>query len=495
MSHPAPRPFRPALPMLTTALPLLLAASVWGAPAAAQDKRADIAPADIEAATYSGTGELPSGQSALTAKVQILLDRAGVSPGVVDGFRGGMSESAIKAFERKNGLPQDGRLDAQVWALLEQYAVGPLTSTYTVTAEDAQGLVDSIPTDYAEKAKMSSMGYTSVTEKLAERFHMDDKFLAQLNKGVEIAPGATINVTVPAKPIKAKVARIVVDKATGRVAAYDGNGGMVADYPATVGSDATPSPHGSHLVEAVALDPDYTYNPKINFKQGDNDKVLKVPPGPNGPVGNVWIDLSQPTYGIHGTPTPSKLFVNESNGCVRLTNWDARELAGMVQPGLTIVDFLAPGVAIADVTKPVEPAAVAAGATAGATAEAAAGAAMGEVTGSGMGTAPILRAGRPVARRMPGATGAASAPVATMATAPAAEVQATTTADVTGAAQPAAAAPTADTGAAPVAAAPGVPAADPLAAALDQATGGAVGAQPYVLPTSQPGAAPAPAGN
>lgn len=477
MSHPAPRPFRPALPMLTTALPLLLAASVWGAPAAAQDKRANIAPADIESATYSGTGELPSGQSALTAKVQILLDRAGVSPGVVDGFRGGMSESAIKAFERKNGLPQDGRLDAQVWALLEQYAVGPLTSTYTVTAEDAQGLVDSIPTDYAEKAKMSSMGYTSVTEKLAERFHMDDKFLAQLNKGVEIAPGATINVTVPAKPIKAKVARIVVDKATGRVAAYDGNGGMVADYPATVGSDATPSPHGSHLVEAVALDPDYTYNPKINFKQGDNDKVLKVPPGPNGPVGNVWIDLSQPTYGIHGTPTPSRLFVNESNGCVRLTNWDARELAGMVQPGQTIVDFLAPGVAIADVTKPVEPAAVAAGAAAGAAA------------------APVASAGRPVARRMPGATGAASAPVATMATAPAAEVQATTTADVTGAAQPAAAAPTADTGAAPVAAAPGVPAADPLAAALDQATGGAVGAQPYVLPTSQPGAAPAPAGN
>lgn len=484
MSNPAPRPFRPALPMLATALPLLLAASAWGTPAAAQDKRAAIAPADIEAATYSGTGELPSGQSALTAKVQILLDRAGVSPGVVDGFRGGMSESAIKAFERKNGLPQDGRLDAQVWALLEQHAVGPLTSTYTVMAEDAQGLVDSIPADYAEKAKMSSMGYTSVTEKLAERFHMDDKFLTQLNKGVEIAPGATINVTVPAKPIKAKVARIVVDKATGRVAAYDGNGGMVADYPATVGSDATPSPHGSHLVEAVALDPDYTYNPNINFKQGDNDKVLKVPPGPNGPVGNVWIDLSEPTYGIHGTPTPSRLFVNESNGCVRLTNWDARELAGMVQPGQTIVDFLAPGVAIADVTKPVEPE-VAADAIAGATVEAAAGAA----------AAPVAGAGRPVARRVPGATGAASAPVATMATAPAAEVQATTTADVTGAAQPAAAAPTADTGAAPVAAAPGVPAADPLAAALDQATGGAVGAQPYVLPSPQPGAAPAPAGN
>ena len=156
------------LPSLLPATPPPLAS-----PAAAQDKRANIAPADIEAATYSGTGELPSGQSALTAKLQVLLDRSGVSPGVVDGFRGGMSESAIKAFERKNGLPQDGRLDAQVWALLEQHAVGPLTSTYTVTAEDAQGLVDSIPADYAEKDKMSSMGYTSVTEKLAELFETE----------------------------------------------------------------------------------------------------------------------------------------------------------------------------------------------------------------------------------------------------------------------------------------------------------------------------------
>ena len=156
---------------------------------------------------------------------------------------------------------------------------------------------------------------------------MDEKFLIQLNLGKKIAPGETIAITVPAKPITGKVARIVVDKATGRVAAYDGAGKMLADYPATVGSSDTPSPHGSHLVEAVALDPTYTYNPNVNFKQGKNDKVLTIPPGPNGPVGNVWIDLSQPTYGIHGTPTPSQLFVNESYGCVRLTNWDARELA------------------------------------------------------------------------------------------------------------------------------------------------------------------------
>ena len=130
----------------------------------------------------------------------------------------------------------------------------------------------------------------------------------------------------------------MVDKATRRVAAYDGAGKMLADYPATVGSSDTPSPHGSHLVEAVALDPTYTYDPSKNFKQGENDRVLVVPAGPNAPVGNVWIDLSEPTYGLHGTPEPGKISKSESHGCIRLTNWDALELADAIAKGVP-VDF------------------------------------------------------------------------------------------------------------------------------------------------------------
>lgn len=310
---------------------------------------ASISRDQIETAQFDGT-DLPAGQSALTAKVQILLDRSGISPGVVDGWRGGMSESAIKAFQRRAGLPMTGRMDHAVWDLLQGYAAEPLTADYTITEADATGLVDNIPADYAEKAKMTSQGYTSILEKLAERFHMDEKFLAKMNPGTDFQPGATIHVTVPAKPIRATVTRIIVDKATRRVAAYDARGNMVADYPATVGSSDTPSPHGTHVVDAVALNPVYTYNPQRNFKQGKNDRVLVVPPGPNGPVGNVWIDLSEPSYGIHGTATPSKLFVNQSHGCVRLTNWDAWELAHMVKAKVTTVEFLDPGVSIADVT-------------------------------------------------------------------------------------------------------------------------------------------------
>lgn len=450
------RPLAPSLLSMLTVATLMLSTAL---PAAAQTKRANIALADIEAATYAGQGDLPPGQSALTARVQILLDRSGVSPGVVDGFRGGMSESAIRAFERMHGLPQDGRLDPQVWALLQQNAGAPVTSTYTITSADAEGLVDRIPTDYAEKAQMSSMGYTSVLEKLAERFHMDEKFLTQLNGGAKFVPGETINITVPAKPIRAKALRVIVDAERRRVAAYDANGRMVADYPATVGSTATPSPQGTHLVEAAVMNPDYTYNPNINFKQGENDKVLRIPPGPNAPVGNVWIDLSKPTYGIHGTPTPSTLFVNQSNGCVRLTNWDAQELAKMVVPGQTVVDFLAPGVTIADVTPAVEPTVLPEAATASA---------QGGATGAPQEAVPaVLTASRPVPRRtLPGAAPTSDAPLAMAVEAAVAAAQT-----------------------APVP----VEGTDPLATALSGASDGALNAQPYTVPEGT--AAPSPGVN
>ena len=317
-------------------------------PAFAQDDKPFTA-ADIEAAGYNG-GDLPPGRSALTAKVQVLLDRSGTSPGVIDGFKGGMSQSAIMAFERRSALPMDGIMDPHVWNLLQAYAELPATMEYTITEEDAQGLVDAIPTDYAEKAQMSSMGYTSIAEKLGERFHMDERFIAILNPGIALVPGSTIHVTNPGSRSRGEVTRIIVDKSTRRVAAYNANGRMIADYPATIGSDATPSPSGNHHVVTVAMNPNYTYDPSKNFKQGQNDKALVVPPGPNGPVGTVWIDLSKPTYGIHGTPTPSQLFRNQSNGCVRLTNWDAEELARMVRGNVTTVEFLPSGVTIADVT-------------------------------------------------------------------------------------------------------------------------------------------------
>ena len=342
--HRTPRIVRiaPALGFLAFFLPSAAAAAAISAEA-------------IETAAYSG-GALPSGQNPLTAKAQILLDRSGISPGVIDGIRGGMSTSAIAAFEGREGLASDGTMDQQVWEALQKYAAKPLMQDYTITAADAGNLTKSIPSDYLEKANMTTLGYTSVAEKLAERFHMHESLLSALNPGVDLVEGVTIKVAAPSKPHKAQISRILIDKGSNRVSAYDGEGHMVVNYPATIGSVETPSPSGTHNVRAVAIDPEYTYNPSKNFKQGDNNEALTIPPGPNGPVGSVWIALTKPTYGIHGTPTPSRLFVSESHGCVRLTNWDAQELAHMVKPGGTSVEFIEKGGAIASASpeKPVD---------------------------------------------------------------------------------------------------------------------------------------------
>jgi lipoprotein-anchoring transpeptidase ErfK/SrfK len=281
---------------------------------------------------------MPNRGKAEVAALQILLDRAGISPGVIDGQIGSNVRKALEAYEMKTGRALDANDTDAVMEELRNNGGLPITQ-YTITPEDAAGpFIAAVPTDYSEKAALDAMSYTSVAEKLAERFHMDEAYLRAINPNADFTrPGTVIKVASVGQPINGrKVTRIVADKQRKQVFAYDEAGELVAAYPATIGSRATPSPTGTHTVQRIALDPEYTYNPKINFQQGDNDRVLRIPPGPNGPVGSVWIALSKPTYGIHGTPEPSAIGKTESNGCIRLTNWDARELAKLVEPGVTV---------------------------------------------------------------------------------------------------------------------------------------------------------------
>lgn len=280
---------------------------------------------------------LPTAPVEAVARLQVLLDRAGLSPGTIDGRPGDNLTKALRAYEQKTGT----RLDLADGAAIDRAlaAAGGLAFTrYTVTGADVAGpFVASVPEDYGAKAQLDRLGYTSTLELLSERFHMSEAYLKALNPGIRFdRPGTIVTVAAIGRPASGTVSRIIADKGLRQVRAYDGSGRLIAAYPATIGSADTPSPSGSYTVDRVAFDPEYTYDPRKNFKQGNNESVLRIPPGPNGPVGSIWIALSKPTYGIHGTPEPSKIGKTASHGCVRLTNWDADELARMVKPGTTV---------------------------------------------------------------------------------------------------------------------------------------------------------------
>lgn len=303
-------------------------------------------------ATASTSGENPAaaqpsvkipvvaGAREEVAALQILLDRGGSSPGVIDGRFGSNVDRAIVAYRRITGKNLKSTDTVLIKQLLAESGGDPFT-TYTLTAEDVAGpYVAGVPEDYGEKAKLDRLAYTSVTESLAERFHMDESYLKAVNPEANFnRVGTVITVANVGQNVAGKVARITADKKNTQVLAYDAYNKLIAAYPASIGSSDTPSPVGTHEVSRIAFNPEYTYNPKLNFKQGSNDKILTIPPGPNGPVGSIWIALDKPTYGVHGTPEPSKIGKTQSHGCVRLTNWDANELAKMVSAGVT-VEFL-----------------------------------------------------------------------------------------------------------------------------------------------------------
>jgi lipoprotein-anchoring transpeptidase ErfK/SrfK len=286
--------------------------------------------------------DIAAGPSPFIVRAQIALDRAGFSVGVIDGYNGENMSKAITAFQHRNGLPANGSLDRKVWTALESHASGPVT-TYSLSEEDVATPIDGpIPDDYAKKAEMAKLGYTSVREMIAERFHMDQDLLEHLNPDADFSTAGTEIVVADsgADVTGRRVTHIRVDGTLGSLHAADYDGNLVAFYPATADSTENLSPSGTHEVRAVAPNPTYTYRLDVNFTQGDNTEALVLPAGPNGPVGSMWIDLSEPTYGIHGTPEPAMIDKTASHGCVRLTNWDAEELAGLIEQG-TVVEFLA----------------------------------------------------------------------------------------------------------------------------------------------------------
>jgi lipoprotein-anchoring transpeptidase ErfK/SrfK len=295
--------------------------------------------------------------------VQVALDRAGFSPGVIDGQAGSSTRKALDAYRKQNGG------DPQV---------GEATTKYEITAQDTAGPFEpTIPSELPDQAKLPALSYKTVVEALAERFHSTPQFLQKLNPGARFAAGEQIVVPnvepmqLPASNAKAEPTKaadgakpapeakpeaprgttgrgqpdasapadvvVTVSKAASALTVTDAGGKVLLFAPVTSGSSRDPLPTGEWKVNGVSLNPPFHYNPDLFWDADPSHSKALIKPGPNNPVGLVWIDLSKEHYGIHGTPEPSTVGKTQSHGCVRLTNWDALKLAGLVKPGTKVV--------------------------------------------------------------------------------------------------------------------------------------------------------------
>ena len=297
-----------------------------------------------------------------TLTVQVLLDRLGFGPGPIDGHSGTNLGRALKGFQEARGLDVTGRLDPATSQALANYSKTPGTIEVTLTQADVAGpFVGPIPDDPADQAKLPAMGYSDVMEELSERFHTTKATLVALNSpDTALKAGVTIKVPnvrpavtdypsalrpdwkamlvqLSVSSDQPQAAKVVVDKSDGVLRVYDGEDKLVAQFPATMGSTHDPLPIGNWKIQGTSYLPTFHYNPELFWDAKATDTKETLKPGPNGPVGVVWMDLDKEHYGIHGTSTPETIGRTASHGCIRLSNWDAARLSLMVKAGTPAV--------------------------------------------------------------------------------------------------------------------------------------------------------------
>lgn len=324
---------------------------------------APVAAVDIHSLQFGDTDtSVPATPAPPALQAQVILDALGFSPGVIDGKEGQSFRLALRGFQEANGFDQTGRLDKITADALTRARDIPATRMVRIPAAFAAGpFVPDLPKDAAEQAKLPMLGYRNLMEALAERFHTTTDTLIALNSPTtKVGAGQVIRVpnvadvdpaklgpdergwnhtlqTLGVAPDQPTAAKVVVDKSEGVLRAYDADDRLIAQFPATMGSGHDPLPIGTWKIQGISRNPDFHYSPKLFWDVSDSKAEQLLKPGPNGPVGVVWLDLSKPHYGIHGTPEPQTIGRAESHGCIRLTNWDAARLAQMVKAGVPAI--------------------------------------------------------------------------------------------------------------------------------------------------------------
>lgn len=389
------------------ATPTAVATSTNGADPMASNDAAPGAPANVQ---------YPDPEPRPMMQAQVVLDRQGFGPGVIDGKMGLSTRHALQGFQEAQGLQVSGTLDDATKAALARWSNIPATRVVRIPQDWGERDYQTIPHDPAQQAQMQRLGYESLDERLSERFHTTVAVLKQLNPGgrpagvgaaalaaggiataqgnadvaeqsaaspspsalpspspspspsasSSAAPQSTVaagqlvrvpnigNDRIDPDVIEDKTwqatlaslgvgsgqphaAQVVVSKSGGWLKAYDPGGRLVAEFTVTSGSSHDPLPLGTWGIKGTSHNPYFSYNPSLLWDVPATDAPQKLPPGPNGPVGVVWIALTKPHYGIHGTPDPELIGRTQSHGCVRLTNWDAARLAQMVDTSTKVI--------------------------------------------------------------------------------------------------------------------------------------------------------------
>jgi lipoprotein-anchoring transpeptidase ErfK/SrfK len=279
---------------------------------------------------------------AVILRTQILLDRSRYSPGAIAGTANQAARIALKAFQADNGLAPTGKIDAASFDALATAHPEPVLIRYTIEPQDVQGpFEEEIPDSIEDMAKLDRLAFTSPRELLAERFHMDEELLQRLNPNADFSKAGTEIVVAAVDGMegrdsekeKARAERLIVDKSERSLRVVGKDEELIAFYPATVGSAETPAPEGEAVITRIARGPSWNYDPELQLVGYENrpDEKMTIKAGPNNPVGTVWIAIDRDHYGIHGTAEPEMIGKSMSSGCVRLTNWDVEELAGLVR--------------------------------------------------------------------------------------------------------------------------------------------------------------------